>query len=116
MTRQIIVVEPRVEEPMLPRLVMTERRPSTAPREVGGKTYCTIHGRAHHDNGGCPVCTTADKPPQVYKNIVLNSRKVGRAVGMGKTFVPEVISVHFVGSAEELAAEERRLKTLHGIR
>lgn len=116
MARQIVIVEPRTADPVLPRVLMSERATTGAPREIGGKTYCTIHGRAHLLEGGCPACTTAKKPKLIYKNIVLTSKKVGRNMGVSKTFLPEVVSVYFVGSAEEAALEERRLKTLHGIR
>jgi|SRR6185312_7578543 hypothetical protein len=89
----------------LPRLTMGER--SIAPRIVGGKTYCTLHGIAHSDNGkGCPVCERPTEPRR-YVNIILQTS----AKGIGG-----VISDHFVGTSAEIADRRQMLKNKHGVR
>lgn len=111
------------EKQSLPSLSLSSKTDSPRITE-GNKAYCTKHGTAHLDayfwGGSCPRCDNENKPALAYENIVLVSRKQPRVSSEGSAwdgkhtpFIGEVISVHFVGTVEQIAAEKKRLRALH---
>jgi hypothetical protein len=112
---------------VLPRVLMGVHTPGV-PAIVGGKSYCTLHGKAFmidkDDTSFCPACRAATKEPEVYENIVIVSKTVPRSTKEGgawdgknsKPFIGEVFSVHFVGTAKDLAAKKAELRAEHGLK